>query len=75
MSTIVRKELVQSQDRYVELTKDIMWLNLTLLNHSALFTVIRELQFALIQLTSGRRVADGCATFTFGKIVHVYFGS
>ena len=29
MSTIVRKELVQSHDRYVELTKDIMWLNLT----------------------------------------------
>jgi len=28
-----------------------MWLNLTLLNHSALFTVIRELEFALIQLT------------------------
>ena len=51
MSTIVRKELVQSHDRYVELTKDIMWLNLTLLNQSALFTVIRELEFALIQLT------------------------
>ena len=32
MSTIVKKELVQSHDRYVELTKDIMWLNVTLLN-------------------------------------------
>ena len=28
-----------------------MWLNLTLLNQSALFTVIGELEFALIQLT------------------------
>jgi len=30
MSTIVKKELVQSHDRYVKLTRDIMWLNLTL---------------------------------------------
>ena len=36
---------------YTELTKEFMWLNLTLLNQSALFTVIRELEFALIQLT------------------------
>jgi len=28
-----------------------MWLNLTLFNQSALFTVIRELEFALIRLT------------------------
>jgi len=28
-----------------------MWLNLALFNQSALFTVIRELEFALIQLT------------------------
>jgi len=51
MSTIVKQELVQSHDRYVELTRDVMWLNLTLFNQSTLFTVIRELEFALIQLT------------------------
>jgi len=51
MSTIVKQELVQAHDRYVELTKEFMWLNLTLFNQSALFTVIRELEFALIQLT------------------------
>jgi len=28
-----------------------MWLNLTLFNHSPLFTVIRELEYALLQLT------------------------
>jgi hypothetical protein len=38
MSTIVKKELVQSHDRYVQLTRDVMWLNLTLFNQSALFT-------------------------------------
>jgi len=43
MSTIVKKELVQSHDRYVELTREVMWLNLTLFNQSTLFTVIREL--------------------------------
>ena len=42
---------MQSHDRYVQLTREVMWLNLTWLNQSALFTVIRELEFALIQLT------------------------
>jgi len=51
MSTIVKNELVQSHDRYVQLTRDVMWLNLTLFNQSALFTVIRELDYALLQLT------------------------
>jgi len=51
MSTIVKKELMQSHDRYVQLTREVMWLNLTSLNQSALFTVIRELEFALIKLT------------------------
>jgi len=51
MSTIVNNDLVQSQDQYVQLTRDVMWLNLTLFNQSALFTVIRELEYALLQLT------------------------
>jgi len=51
MSTIVKNELVQSHDRYVQLTRDVMWLNLTSFNHSALFTAIRELEYALLQLT------------------------
>jgi len=51
MSNIVKEELVQSRDRYVQLSRDVMWLNLTLFNQSVLFTVIRQLEFALIQLT------------------------
>jgi len=51
MSTIVKNELVQSHDRYVQLTRDVLWLNLTLFNQSVLFTVIRELEYALLQLT------------------------
>jgi hypothetical protein len=42
MSKIVRNELVQFHDRYVQLTRNVMWLNLTLLNQSSLFTVVRE---------------------------------
>jgi hypothetical protein len=34
-----------------ELNRDVMWLNFTLFNQSALFTVIRELEYALLQLT------------------------
>jgi hypothetical protein len=50
MSKIVRNELVQSHDRHVQLTRDVMSLNLTL-NQSALFTVVRQLEYALLQLT------------------------
>ena len=51
MSSIVKNELVQLHHRYVQLTRDVMWLNLTSFNQSALFTVIRELEYALLQLT------------------------
>jgi hypothetical protein len=51
MSTVVKNELVQSHDRNVQLTRDVMLLNLTLFNQSALFTVIRELEYTLLQLT------------------------
>ena len=50
-SPIVNNALVQSHDRYVQLNTDVMWLNLTLFNQSALFTVIRELEYGLLQLT------------------------
>jgi hypothetical protein len=50
MSTIVKKELVQLHDRYVQLTRDVMWLISASFNQSALFTVIRELEYALLQL-------------------------
>ena len=76
MSTVVKQERVQSHDRYVRLTRDVMWLNLTLFNQNALFTVIRELEFALIQLTHQvDELHIGCATFTFGKVAYVCFES
>jgi hypothetical protein len=50
ISTIVKNELVQSYDWYVQLTRDVIRLNLTSFIQSALFTVIRELEYALLQL-------------------------
>jgi len=44
MFSIVKQELIQTLDWYVQLTRDVMWLNLTLFNQSALFTVIRQLE-------------------------------
>jgi hypothetical protein len=51
MSSIVKQELVQLHDRYVQLTRDITWLNVTLYKQSTLFIVIRQLEYALLQLT------------------------
>ena len=70
MSTIVKNELVQSHDRCVQLTRHVMWLNLTLFNQSALFTVIRELEYALLQLTHLVDELLMAVQYTLRKITH-----
>jgi len=50
LSAVVKHELVQSHDRYVQLTRD-MWLNLSMSKQSRSFMVIRQLDFTLLQLT------------------------
>jgi len=40
---------MQSHDQFQQITHDIVWLNVTLQNYSELYTVIRQLEFALLQ--------------------------
>ena len=47
-----------------------MWLNLTLFNQSALFTVIRELEYALLQLTHLVDELLMAVQYTLRKITH-----
>ena len=40
---IVRDTIVQSHDRFQQLTRDIMWLNVTIYNQSEIYMKIRQL--------------------------------
>ena len=47
---LVKDFMVQSHDRFCELTRDIMWLNLTVYSQSRVYMTVRQLEFALLQL-------------------------
>ena len=51
LSVVVKDFMVQSHDRFYELTRDIMWLNLTVYSQSRVYMAVRQLEFALLQLT------------------------
>jgi hypothetical protein len=42
LSSIVRDMIVQSHDRFQQLTRDIMWLNVTIYNWSEIYRVSQE---------------------------------
>jgi hypothetical protein len=42
--------MIQSHDKFYEVTRDIMWLNLTIYNQSNMYMVIRQLEFSLLPL-------------------------
>jgi hypothetical protein len=50
LSGILKDVLIQFYDKLKQITKDIMWLNVTMYSHSELFVVIRQLEFAILQL-------------------------
>jgi hypothetical protein len=50
MITVVRDYIVQSHDRFHELTRDIMWLNLTVYSQSKVYMGVHQLELAIIQL-------------------------
>ena len=50
LSSIVKDNIVQLHDRFREITRDLMWLNITVYAQSILFTNIRQLEFALLRL-------------------------
>ena len=43
--------MIQSNDNYQQIIRDIAWLNMTIYNHSVLFLVVRQIEFGLLQLT------------------------
>ena len=50
LSNIVKNDIIQSHDRFQQITRDILWLNVTLFNHSELLVTIKQLEFALMEM-------------------------
>ena len=51
LSNIVKDSIIQSHDKYQQITRDLFWFNLTFLGQSTTFTAIGEKEFTLLQLT------------------------
>jgi hypothetical protein len=50
MSKIVKNDIIQSHNRFQEIARDILLLNVTLFNHNELLVTIRHLEYSLMQM-------------------------
>jgi hypothetical protein len=50
LSNIVKDVVIKSHDRVKEITRDVMWLNVTLHGMSELYILIRQLEFSILKL-------------------------
>jgi hypothetical protein len=50
LSSIIKEIMVQSHERYQQVVRDILWLNITFFGQSEMHTVNRQLKFTLFQL-------------------------
>jgi len=51
LSSIVKDNTIQSHDKFQQITRDIMWLNVTIYGQSEICMAVTQLEFALLQLT------------------------
>ena len=50
LSSTVKDIVIQSHNKFQQISQDMSWLNVTLQNYNELYTVIRQLEFALLQV-------------------------
>ena len=56
LSSIVKDIVSQSYERFQQTAREVIWLNYTLHGQSELFTAVRQVEFALLQMT--QQVSD-----------------
>jgi hypothetical protein len=47
LSSIVKENLMNSHDQFRQVTRDLMWLNVTVYSQSEIYMAIRRLEFVL----------------------------
>ena len=69
LSGILKDVLIKSDDKFKQITRDILWLNVTMYSHSELFMVIRQLEFAILKLTQQvTDIIDAIQCVLLGKL-------
>ena len=48
LSGILKDVMIKSDDKFKQITRDILWLNVTKYNYSEMFMIIRQLEFAIL---------------------------
>jgi hypothetical protein len=51
LSSIVKDSIIQSHDKYQQITRDLFWFNLAFFGQSTTYTAVRQMEFTLLQLT------------------------
>jgi len=51
LTGIIRDYMIKSHDKFRGITRDILWLNMTIYSQSDLFMTIRQIELAILQLT------------------------
>jgi hypothetical protein len=51
LSSIVKDSIIQSHDKYQQITRDLFWFNLIFLGETTTYTAVRQMEFTLLQLT------------------------
>ena len=74
LSGIIRDDMIKSHDKFQEITRDILWLNLTIHGQSVLFMTIRQLELAVLQLTHQLdELMDAIQCIIMGKLPYTIF--
>jgi len=69
LSGILKDVMIKSDDKFKQITRDILWLNVTMYNYSELFMIIRQLEFAILQFTQQiNNIMDAMQYVLLGKL-------
>ena len=65
LSGIIRDDMIKSHDKFREITRDILWLSMTIYGQSAVFMTTRQLELAVLQLDE---FIDAIQSIIMGKL-------
>ena len=69
LSGILKDVMIKSDDKFKQIARDILWLNVTMHNYSELFMIIRQLEFVILQLTQQiNDIMDAMQYVLLGKL-------
>ena len=68
LTNVSKDKLVHTHEEFQNITKDLAWLHFTVQGQSALFTVVRQIEFSLLQLTQLADLFDAVQCAIHGKL-------